>query len=541
MPQQQSVSYLPGEDPGTAKANAEYQEALQKMLASLDARQNRMFDPQLLALAEGFLKPTQTGSFGESLGYAAGSLRAAQEKQALEDQKLAEARLGLAGKGLELERQRARERAFRQLGGMGAPAAEEAPAGAPGAVPSGAPGQAPAAGPVGAGQVAQGVAQAGAGRLAAPERVLSRREFMALQASEGTVSPAQAESNWVEYQKRLAETERGRAETERAMAEMGERQIYGSTYRVPLQIARQLDDAQVRGDSARYRSVADQFLRGTGEPPRSVSQSALDAEADKARALKEIEADQKQQEELRTQYKAAERLYGTSSRLMDLVKQSPQVVGILQTAGVAGAIGTLLESTIRAGGTTIGIAEIQSAIRQVMPNVTRQDLTRLSLMASELANIELAITKMDLGQQGAITENERAIIRRMGGSTSDTAEALLQKAQLIRGNAEYNIRLAKRFDELKRQNPRLTVAQFERSTEYERLRDEHNDRVARFFQLTPERPASSSAAPPSSGAVTPPARPAAGTAAPAAPRQQSGAPRYPGALRAAEQVLGVER
>lgn len=533
----QSVSYLSGEDPGTAKANAEYQEALQKMLMSLDSRKNRMFDPTLLAMAEGFLKPAPT--FGESLGNVAGSIRKSEDLQAEQNQKLAEARLGVAGKGLELERQRARERAFKQLGGMGAPAAKGAPAGAPMAVPGGALGQ-PSA-PVGAGQVAQGVAQADAGRLAAPMPSLTYDQFIALQALDGDISPAKAASNWAEHQKRLAETERGRAETERAMAEMGERQIYGSTYRVPLQIARQLDDAQVRGDSARYKAVADQFLRGTGEPPRSVSQSALDVETDKARALKEIEADQKQQEELRAQYKAAERLYGTSSRLMDLVKQSPQVVGILQTAGVAGAIGTLLESTIRAGSTTIGIAEIQSAIRQVMPNVTRQDLTRLSLMASELANIELAITKMDLGQQGAITENERAIIRRMGGSTSDTAEALLQKAQLIRGNAEYNIRLAKRFDELKRQNPRLTVAQFERSFEYERLRDEHNDRVARFFQLTPERPASSSAAPPPSGAVTPPARPAAGTAAPAAPRQQSGAPRYPGALRAAEQVLGAER
>ena len=48
-----------------------YKSALQKMKAALDMRENRMFDPQLLAMAQGFLSPTKTGSFGESLGQAA--------------------------------------------------------------------------------------------------------------------------------------------------------------------------------------------------------------------------------------------------------------------------------------------------------------------------------------------------------------------------------------------------------------------------------------------------------------------------------------
>ncbi len=45
------------------------------------------FDPKLMALAQGFLAPTQTGSFGESLGYAAkgyGETAVAEEKAARE-------------------------------------------------------------------------------------------------------------------------------------------------------------------------------------------------------------------------------------------------------------------------------------------------------------------------------------------------------------------------------------------------------------------------------------------------------------------------
>ena len=53
----------------------------EKLLASLDARQNRLFDPMLLKVAAGFAKPTRTGSFGESLGYAAEAAVDESEKE----------------------------------------------------------------------------------------------------------------------------------------------------------------------------------------------------------------------------------------------------------------------------------------------------------------------------------------------------------------------------------------------------------------------------------------------------------------------------
>ena len=54
--------------------------ALLRMRASLDDRKNRMFDPVLMQAASGFLKPTKTGSFGESLGYAAEGAGVAAER-----------------------------------------------------------------------------------------------------------------------------------------------------------------------------------------------------------------------------------------------------------------------------------------------------------------------------------------------------------------------------------------------------------------------------------------------------------------------------
>jgi hypothetical protein len=107
-----SASYLPGDDPDTVEANRRYQEALTKLTESLDTRKNRFFDPVMLAAAQGFLAPTQTGGFGESLGNAAGKIGAAEAAALKEEQDFLQQKLGVAGQGLELQRLKARDAAL---------------------------------------------------------------------------------------------------------------------------------------------------------------------------------------------------------------------------------------------------------------------------------------------------------------------------------------------------------------------------------------------------------------------------------------------
>lgn len=104
--------YAPDEE-----AQRKYQEALDRVTASLDARKNRLFDPTMLAMAEGFLTPTRTGSFGESLGVVAGKLRGAEEARFKEEQELAQAQLGVAQQGMQLQQQRARQQFLAGLAG----------------------------------------------------------------------------------------------------------------------------------------------------------------------------------------------------------------------------------------------------------------------------------------------------------------------------------------------------------------------------------------------------------------------------------------
>jgi len=106
--------------------------ALLRMRSSLDDRKNRMFDPVLMQTAAGFLKPTKTGSFGESLGYAAENAGVASEREMLHQRENQKLEMELLGKEQELRQQLGGDQLISAL--MGGPKTSSAPAPAGGAV-----------------------------------------------------------------------------------------------------------------------------------------------------------------------------------------------------------------------------------------------------------------------------------------------------------------------------------------------------------------------------------------------------------------------
>jgi len=122
--------------------------AYQSLRSALDNRQ-QLFDPTLLAMAQGFLAPTKSGGFGESLGNVAAAVGPAQEQERKRSMEEAKMRLELAQSELGMRQQasgmQAARNLLRRMGG---------PEGAPGAAPAapGAPGAAPGAVSVGAAQ-----------------------------------------------------------------------------------------------------------------------------------------------------------------------------------------------------------------------------------------------------------------------------------------------------------------------------------------------------------------------------------------------------
>jgi hypothetical protein len=538
----QSVSYLSGEDPGTAKANAEYQDALQKMLAALDSRKNRMFDPQLLALAEGFLTPTKTGSFGESLGYAAGNLRKAEEQQAEQDQKLAEARLGLAGKGLELERQRARERGFQQLiGGEGTTPASEPTKSAADTLDATRFAQAP----VGAATPAAGAAQplgATAGAAPAgvagvqgvpfmppdPSIITNERDFYRLAAQDPNMQPATARLKWQEMQAKryvqLGDTGTVDRATgmlyPRAGGATVERRIFGKNYPVSPVDAAHLDMAQRQGPDA-HRAMQERVLQGLGG---AAAQSLTEAEVEKAGSLereKVLQTDAAKKEASSSdRYMTSLEIKSAAERMAKDVAGHQAAFGLLANRGIASAIGTFIDEGVQVGNWRAQLPGFAAAIKRVAPGITDDDLKALERYAGNRAQIELYLRRIYFGGQGmgSVSDMETAIIPRVIGSEKETPESILDKLQLLTLRSEHEMKEVQLWNQMSKANPRLTYYQFQKSDQYTDLKRKYEAALKEAFLTDrPSPPAGSATSAPSGAQGAAPARPAAAGAAPARP------------------------
>lgn len=132
-------------------AMQEYLDAQKNAREKYDERNNRLFDPTMLAMAQGFLAPTKTGSFGESLGNVAaavGPAQAAEEKRTME---MAKMRLEMAQQGVQTDIQTKQAQMRQNLinEDLGADSPYAKPRVAPQVAPQPAPQPAPPAAPTG--------------------------------------------------------------------------------------------------------------------------------------------------------------------------------------------------------------------------------------------------------------------------------------------------------------------------------------------------------------------------------------------------------
>jgi hypothetical protein len=82
----------------------EAEKQMEKLMRALDTRRNMPFDPVMMRVAGALLSPTKTGSFGESLGYAATAGTEEAEKQAARGVDLAKMEFELGQKKLEQQK-----------------------------------------------------------------------------------------------------------------------------------------------------------------------------------------------------------------------------------------------------------------------------------------------------------------------------------------------------------------------------------------------------------------------------------------------------
>jgi hypothetical protein len=500
-----SPVYAPGQDPAAIEANRAYQDALAKLTQSLDQRKNRFFDPTYLAAAQGFLEPGSPDFF-ESLGRVAKNVGQAQEAGIKENQNIAQQRLELAGRGVELQRQKGKDAMFRSAFGEqpapvgGLTAAAQSPAAASGALPSGGQG---AAGPLA--KVIQGPRGT---QIAPAVPGVSRQQYLASAQADGK-SLTEALEKWDAIEKGRTQVKEGSVfNTETGMAyqfptgKTEDVQIFKKdgttgTYKVPANIAVELYDYARNNDADNYFALAERITQG----PQSKKPDAQGASpATPGGGLSSKEESEVRQEEAKTRagamgksaaekeasiedtYASAQRLYGSTTRVADYLKQSPNFFGIFARPGVTAAIGNLIKEGIQTPGGTLNLAGFEDSMRKAMPGVTQKDLDNVTKAAAELAEMELTYTRLYLAKQGAVTEGERKIVRAIPGTTSSSPEVLRSRMELLKSRAQFDLDVADAFREWQDKNPGRSYLEFERKSDlYKEIKKNFADETEKIF------------------------------------------------------------
>jgi hypothetical protein len=499
--------YAPGQDPAAIEANRAYQDALAKLTQSLDQRKNRFFEPTLLAAAQGFLQPG-TSNFFDSLGNVAGNIAKSQEAQIAEDQAIAQQRLELAGRGVELQRQKGKDAMFRSAFGEqpapvgGLTAAAQSPAAASGALPSGGQGA--------TGALAQAMPIAGPRGIQIAPAIpgVSRQQFLASAQADG-MSLTDALAKWDAIEKgRIQVREGSTFNIGTGMAyqfptgKTEDVQIFKKdgttgTYKVSAKDAIDLYEYARNNDADNYFALAERITQG----PQSKKPDAQGASpATPGGGLPSREESEVRQEEAKTRagvlaksagekeasiedtYAAAQRLYGSTTRVADYLKQSPNFFGIFARPGVTAAIGNLIKEGIQTPGGTLNLAGFEDSMRKAMPGVTQRDLDNISKAAAELAEMELTYTRLYLAKQGAVTEGERKIVRAIPGTTSSSTEVLRTRMELLKSRAQFDLDVVDAFREWQDKNPGRSYLEFERKSDlYKEIKKNFADETEKIF------------------------------------------------------------
>jgi hypothetical protein len=541
-----SAQYLAGEDPDIVAANKRYQDAVARLSDSL-ANRKMMFDPTLLAMAEGFLSPTQTGGFGESLGKMAGKVGAAQEMEDKRQMALREREVAVAGQGVELQRMKARDAELLKY--LGGPQAAAGPIAGPqaGAIagPQAGPlsGAAPAAAaaptegaPPAAGALSQVTAQPAApkvvgspqGALAAMEankppgfegvegiqvmppnpNFMTGRDYVRLNRMDKSKSAADLIKEGQEIeQKRYRDKEGGVQDLATGKfyqfptGKTEEIQLYGypGTHKVDARTAARLSLLAANDDPA-YHDLAERVVKGPrkktdvapvdgkpadGEPSgglKSVQQLATEQKEAETRAGKLGEKAAEKEAAVEETDATARRIYGSVTRVQDYLKASPNYYGIFARPGVTAAIGNLIKEGIQTPSGTLNLAGFEDSMRKMMPGVTQKDLDNVTKAATELAEIELAFTRLYLAKQGAVTEGERKIVRAIPGTTSSSPEVLRSRMELLKSRSQFDIDTADAFRQWQDKNPGRSYLEFERKSDlYKQIKKDFEAETERIF------------------------------------------------------------
>jgi hypothetical protein len=488
-----ALAYATGETTEAQEANQKYQEAQQLLLQTLDARKNRLFDPFWLSVAEGFAKPTGSGSFFESIGNVASNINKAQAASEAEDQKIAEMRLNLAQQGLSLSQQRERERLLRSMmpGQAGAPSQGAIPGVGQGASSSAGPSAIPGAGAAGQAALAdkppgmEGVQ--GTPIMPPNPEVANRRSILMSAISE----PGRS---MFEIQKELQDLERKRyKEHPEGIVDLATGLLYriskpidvapvsiqlrtipgleNQTITVPTDVAKQwtqaFNEAIKSGNADKLRSL-ERSITSTFNESKSVEggNPAVEAAVRQATGAggriattQDIETSAAAQKEI-AMISAKDKATRTSTMMqnaetaannMPVIEQlrafaekpsANRVLGAFTNPNVISQVVRLAETGVSGPGFSIGIPAVRDVVNNM--RLTPEEQRDLQLVGQLLVRLQLGMTSAERGS-GAVSNYERELFAKSKITQDDLPQTVMAKVNGMARMYKYQVEIADRL------------------------------------------------------------------------------------------------
>lgn len=520
----ESLSPISG---GLGDADEKYKSALAEITAALDARKNRMFDPVMLAMAQGFLAPTATGSFGESLGQVAGSVGKAQQLEQTENLDLAKMRLQLAQSEREQAQRSQAGKAFQGIVGGQPPAAGGAPARPVGMLPAGAP--------------AAGAAPTAGAPAAAPAAPVSGGATAPVTSKSVTLQDALNFAAAYPEQKEFAKIlmDAAKFESDRFKIAMNGTVFDTQTGKyvdlpIPGQKSEEFFIPEVNGklnltpsEYSAYRAAkatgkAQEWLKthmtaeqaattpagapaGAAKPPtaptgpKTVEQLAAEAEALKIEEKAKAEGRGKRFESILTAAEDAGSRIATYKSLNSIVSQpgAEKMFGIFNRPDFTAQLGKLIQSGVGVSGFSVGIPEIQNIMRNI--NLSQDQINDFQVAGTLMAQMQLQISRLMQGQ-GAVSDFERQLFGMAGVTAEDNPDTIRKKLGMLTAKANFEREVSRGLRASK-----MNSDDFKDSDKYQKIYENYIDRLQGIVspnqrvQPSSARPAAARPAAPTGG------------------------------------------
>jgi hypothetical protein len=451
-----------------AKYEQERDQAFELLKSSLDSRKNQMFDPTLLAMAQGFLAPTKTGGFGESLSTAAGNVGQVMRQQEEDLQKNAKARFEVAMAQADMNRRAAAMQEFGQRTGLSgaAPAAAPTAGAAPGA-PAGAPAMpsTPGAPQQGLRDITRQDALQFAAQFGADDPYAKLMMEAAKAGSErykiamnGTVFDTQAG-------KYLDLPIPGQAPNKYFVPELG-----GEVSMTPNEYA-QYRQSKEAGKAREWLRI---HMASEGAPTgelKTAAQIEAEAAGSKELATKMAGSDASRTNDVLNAAKSARAMQGSFTRAQELINRPgiEQVMGLVNKGDVVSGITNLVNDAFRVGTYSVGVPAIKKILTD---SGVPQNLLDTALELGQLEAMWQMETRKGLGAGTSISNMEQMMANRLTPSQDDPIGAYKQKLLFLQEKAKFEIELAREIKAAK-----STYDKFEETTRFDEIFKNYENRL----------------------------------------------------------------